>query len=152
MTKSSSQMTLKHFLKLGACCAGPILGLALLAPLVGAAGVGVSALVSWLLVLACPLSMLLMLYAMGRGQQAARQDEGGAEVPRPDTALASAAGNGLPEGHEGRSLLESGRAASPSAHAMPWCPCGGSAASVPQPHPNGEGGTYLCSRSAHDGG
>ena len=102
----STMQTLKHILKMAACCAGPILGLALLAPLVGTLGVGISSVVSFLFVLACPLSMGLMMYFMMRSQKAERQGQGGAEaqplpqIPSPDTAVAMAEGNGGPQGRE----------------------------------------------------
>jgi Protein of unknown function (DUF2933) len=72
----STLQTLKQVLKMAVCCAGPILGLALLAPLAGTLGVGFSSVVSFLLVLACPLSMLFMMYFMMRGQKAERQRQG----------------------------------------------------------------------------
>jgi copper chaperone CopZ len=95
--------TLKQVLKMAACCAGPILGLALLVPLAGTLGVGVSSAVSFLLVLACPLSMLFMVYFMMRGQKAERQGQGQAEgQPRPqmspvETTVAMGEGDGQPE-------------------------------------------------------
>jgi cation transport ATPase len=102
----STMQTLKQILKMAACCAGPILGLALLAPVAGTLGIGVSSVVSFLFVLACPLSMGLMMYLMMRSQKAERQGQGGAEaqpVPHmssPDTAVAMADGNGRPQGQE----------------------------------------------------
>jgi hypothetical protein len=102
----STMQTLKQILKMGACCAGPILGLALLAPLAGTLGIGLSSILSTLFVLACPLSMLVMMYLMMRGQKAERQGQGQAEgQPRPQllpaqTAVAMAEGNGQPKGHE----------------------------------------------------
>ncbi len=102
----STMQTLKQILKMAACCAGPILGLALLAPLAGTLGIGLSSVVSFLFVLACPLSMGLMMYLMMRGQKAERQGQGGAEAqplpqrPSPDTAVAVAEGNGGPQGRE----------------------------------------------------
>jgi copper chaperone CopZ len=102
----STMQTLKQLPKMAACCAGPILGLALLAPLAGTLGIGVSSVVSFLFVLACPLSMGLMMYLMMRSQKAERQGQGGAEAqplpprPSPDTAAAMAEGNGGPQGRE----------------------------------------------------
>jgi copper chaperone CopZ len=102
----STIQTLKHILKMAACCAGPILGLALLAPLAGTLGVGFSSVVSFLLVLACPLSMVLMMYFMMRSQKAERQEQGRDEaqpLPQmlsPDTAIAKAEGNGRLQGQE----------------------------------------------------
>jgi Cu+-exporting ATPase len=102
----STMQTLKQMLKMAACCAGPILGIALLAPLAGRLGVGVSSVVSFLLVLACPLSMLVMMYFMMRGQKAERQGQGQAEgqsVPQmtpAETVVAIAEGNGQPDGRE----------------------------------------------------
>jgi copper chaperone CopZ len=106
--------TVKQILKMGACCAGPILGLALLAPLAGSLGVGVSSAVSFLLVLACPLSMLLMMYFMGRGN-AGMQGRGRAEErPLPmassaDSSGAMAEGNGQLEGREALPVPEETR-------------------------------------------
>lgn len=102
--------TAKQMLKMGACCAGPILGLALLAPLAGSLGIGFSSVLSFLLVLACPLSMLVMLYLMGRGQRAERQGRA-EEQPLPmatsaDFTVAMAEGDGQPEGHEAFSVPE----------------------------------------------
>jgi hypothetical protein len=100
----STMQTLKHILKMGACCAGPILGLALLAPLAGTLGIGVSSILSTLLVLACPLSMLVMIYFMMREQTAERpgqeRDEGQplAEMTAPGTAVAIAEGDVQMEG------------------------------------------------------
>jgi hypothetical protein len=100
----STIQTLKHILKMGACCAGPILGLALLAPLAGTLGIGVGSILSTLLVLACPLSMLVMMYFMMREQKAERpsqeRDEGQplAEMTAPRTAGAIAEGDVQPEG------------------------------------------------------
>lgn len=101
----STMQALKQFLKMAACCAGPILGLALLAPLAGGLGVGVSSVVSFLLVLACPLSMLLMIYFMGRGH-AGMQGQRPAEEPRlpdvssPDSVVVRAEGSTQPDGRE----------------------------------------------------
>ncbi|MGH8057815.1 MAG: heavy-metal-associated domain-containing protein [Candidatus Entotheonellia bacterium] len=103
--QSSTTHTLKQVLKMGACCAGPILGLALLAPLASSLGVGISSIFSFLLVLACPLGMLLMMYFMNRGM-GGRQGQGKSqEQPRPratpgDAAIAAAEGNGRPEPRE----------------------------------------------------
>jgi copper chaperone CopZ len=111
----SALQTLKHILKMAACCAGPILGLALLAPLAGTLGVGFSSVVSFLLVLACPLSMVLMMCFMMRSQKAERQEQGQAEaqpfpqMPSPDTAVAMAEGNGRPQGREALSPPEERR-------------------------------------------
>jgi copper chaperone CopZ len=102
----STMQALKQILKMAACCAGPILGLALLAPLAGTLGIGVSSVVSVLFVLACPLSMVLMMYLMMRSQKAERQGQRRAEAqplpprPSPDTAAAMAEGNGRPQGRE----------------------------------------------------
>ncbi|MGH8069023.1 MAG: heavy-metal-associated domain-containing protein [Candidatus Entotheonellia bacterium] len=121
----STWQTLKQMLKMAACCAGPILGLALLAPLAGSLGVGVSSVVSFLLVLACPLSMLVMMYFMARGQKAERQGHGQAEgQPRPQmipaaTAVAMAEGNGQPEGREALHAPEAHQPSVVSAPAMP---------------------------------
>ncbi|MBI3327069.1 MAG: cation transporter, partial [Nitrospinae bacterium] len=71
----STTHTLKQILKMGACCAGPIIGLALLAPLASSLGVGVSSVFSFLLVLACPLGMLVMMYLAMRGQKARMQGQ-----------------------------------------------------------------------------
>jgi hypothetical protein len=104
--RPSTMQTLKHILKMGACCAGPILGLALLAPLAGVIGIGVSSVLSTLLVLACPLSMLFMMYFMMREQKAGMQGQERAEAqPRaemtaPGMAVAMAEGDGEPEGRE----------------------------------------------------
>ena len=101
----STWQTMKQMLKMAACCTVPILGLALLAPLVGSFGIGVNSVVSFLLVLACPLSMLLVLYLMGRGN-AGMQGQGWAEkrpLPMATSAapsVAMAEGNGQPEGRE----------------------------------------------------
>jgi thiol-disulfide isomerase/thioredoxin len=81
-------------------------GLALLAPLAGSLGIGVSSVVSFLFVLACPLSMLVMMYFMMRGQKAERQDQGQTEgQPLPqmtpaETAVAMAEGDGQLDGRE----------------------------------------------------
>jgi hypothetical protein len=93
--------TLKQVLKMAACCAGPILGLALLVPLTGTLSVGVSSAVSFLLVLACPLSMLFMVYFMMRGQKAEGQGQAEGQ-PRPqmspvETTVAVGEGGGQPE-------------------------------------------------------
>ena len=102
----STMQTLKQILKMAACCAGPILGLALLAPVAGTLGIGVSSVVSFLFVLACPLSMGLMMYLRMRSQKVERQEQGRAEspplpqMPSPDTAVAMAEGNGGPQGRE----------------------------------------------------
>lgn len=112
----SSTYTLKQILKMGACCAGPILGLALLAPLAGALGIGVSSIFSFLLVLACPLSMLVMMYLAMRGQKAGMQGQRQATaepLPKatpPDTAGAIAEGDGQPQGRKGLPILEEGQA------------------------------------------
>jgi hypothetical protein len=80
--RPSAMQMVKHTLRMAACCAGPILGLALLAPLAGTLGIGFNAIVSSLLVLACPLSMLLMMYFMMRGQKDERQAQGRASRSR----------------------------------------------------------------------
>ena len=118
----SSWQTLKQMLKMAACCAGPILGLALLAPLAGSLGIGVSSVVSFLLVLACPLSMLVMMYFMMRGQKAEGQSQGQAEgqpLPQMTPAVAMAEGNGQPEGRE---ALHAPEARQPSAVSAPTMP------------------------------
>ncbi len=102
--------TAKQMLKMGACCAGPILGLALLAALAGSLGIGFSSALSFLLVLACPLSMLVMLYLMGRGQRAEGQGRA-EEQPLPmatsaDFTVAMAEGDGQPEGRKAFSVPE----------------------------------------------
>ncbi|HEX9899192.1 MAG TPA: hypothetical protein VGC81_08185 [Candidatus Methylomirabilis sp.] len=100
-----TMQTLKHILKMGACCAGPILGLALLAPLAGSLGIGVSSILFFILILACPLSMFLMMYLMGRGH-AGMQGQGRAEEwPRSAatptaTLVAMAGGDSRLEGRE----------------------------------------------------
>jgi copper chaperone CopZ len=103
--------TVKPMLKMGACCAGPILGLALLAPLAGSLGMGFSSVLSFLLILACPLSMLVMLYVMGRGHAGMRGQGRAEERPLPmatsaDSAVAMAVGNGQPEGRDTLPVLE----------------------------------------------
>ena len=118
----NTMQTLKQMLKMAACCAGPILGLALLAPLAGSLGIGVSSVVSFLLVLACPLSMLVMMYLMMRGQEAEKQSQGQAEgppLPQMPPALAIAEGNGQPEGRE---ALQAPEARQPSAVSAPTMP------------------------------
>jgi hypothetical protein len=118
----STMQTLKHILKMAACCAGPILGLALLAPLAGSLGVGVSSVVSFLLVLACPLSMLVMMYLMMHGQKAERQSQGQAEgqpLPQMTPTVAMAEGNGQPDGRE---ALQAPEARQPSAVKAPTMP------------------------------
>jgi hypothetical protein len=101
--RPSTTQTLKQMLKMGACCAGPILGLALLAPLASSLGVGVSSIFSFLLVLACPLSMLFMMYFMNRGmggrQRQAQEQPHPRATPR-DAAIAGANENGRPEPRE----------------------------------------------------
>jgi hypothetical protein len=100
----STVQTLKHILKMAACCAGPILGLALLAPLAGTLGIGVSSVLSTLLVLACPLSMLFMMYFMMReqktGMQGRVEEQPLQHMPPADAAVAMAEGNGQPVGRE----------------------------------------------------
>jgi hypothetical protein len=60
-------------LKLGACCAAPILALAILVPLLRGGTTGLGALAGNLLyfaaLLACPLGMYFMMRNMGRMQQ-----------------------------------------------------------------------------------
>ena len=112
--------TLKQILKMGACCAGPILGLALLAPLASSLGVGVSSIFSFLLVLACPLSMLFMMYFMNRGVGGKRgrpQERPLPAVSPPDTAVAMAEGDGQPEERKGLSIPEESQASPVSARA-----------------------------------
>jgi hypothetical protein len=119
----STMQTLKQILKMGACCAGPILGLALLAPLAGTLGIGLSSILSTLLVLACPLSMLVMMYFIMRGQKAERQGQGQAEgQPRPQllpaqTAVAMVEGNGQPKGHEAVPIPEEIQLSAVNGHA-----------------------------------
>ena len=118
----SNWQALKQMLKMAACCAGPILGLALLAPLAGSLGIGVSSVVSFLLVLTCPLSMLVMMYFMMHGQKAERQSQGQAEgppLPQMPPAVAMADGNGLPDGCE---ALQAPEARQPSAVNTPTMP------------------------------
>lgn len=102
--RPSTVQTLKQILKMAACCAGPILGLALLAPLASTLGIGVSAVLSILLILACPLSMLFMMYFMMREQKAGMQgrveEQPLQHMPPADTAVAMAEGNGQPAGRE----------------------------------------------------
>lgn len=95
----SATHTLKQILKMGACCAGPILGIALLAPLAGTLGIGVSSVLSTLLVLACPLSMLVMMYFMMRGQKAEMQGQERAEEPPQATAIPTATSVTMAEGN-----------------------------------------------------
>jgi hypothetical protein len=108
--RPSTVQTLKHILKMAACCAGPILGLALLAPLAGTLGIGVSSVLSTLLVLACPLSMLFMMYFMMReqkvGMQGRIEDPMLPHMPPADTAVAMAEGNGQPAGREALPISE----------------------------------------------
>jgi hypothetical protein len=108
--QTSTMQTLKHILKMAACCAGPILGLALLAPLAGTLGIGVSSVVSSLLVLACPLSMLFMVYVMMREQKAEGkgrvEEQPAAEATTPGSAVAMTEGNGQPEGPEALPIPE----------------------------------------------
>jgi hypothetical protein len=93
--RPSAMQMVKHIPRMAACCAGPILGLALLAPLAGTLGIGFNAIVSSLLVLACPLSMLLMMYFMMRGQKDERQAQGRAEGPyRPSPTALGRGGHG----------------------------------------------------------
>jgi len=110
----STTHTLKQILKMGACCAGPILGVALLAPLASSLGAGASSLVSFLLVLACPLSMLIMMYMM-RGTPAMQDHRRAQERPLPQVipsapSVAAAEGDGQPEEHQLSPAI--GRAAS----------------------------------------
>ena len=109
--QSSTTHTLKQMLKMGACCAGPILGLALLAPLASSLGAGVSSVFSFLLVLACPLSMLFMMYMM-RGKPAMQdhspaQERPLAEATPSSPSVAATAGNGQPEEHQASPVMES---------------------------------------------
>lgn len=103
--------TVKPMLKMGACCAVPILGLALLAPLAGSLGIGFSSVLSFLLILACPVSMLVMLYLMGRGHAGMQGQERAEKRPLPmatsaDSAVAMAEGDGQPEGRDAPPVLE----------------------------------------------
>jgi len=119
--QSSTKHTLKQMLKMGACCAGPILGLALLAPLAGAFGIGVSSIFSFLLVLACPLSMLFIMYMM-RGKPAMRgharaPERSLPEVTPPDSSVGATAGDGQLEEHQASPMTE--RATSERRHPRP---------------------------------
>jgi hypothetical protein len=106
----STMQTVKQFLKMAACCAGPILGLTLLAPLAGSLGVGVSSMLSALLALACPLSMLFMVYFMMREQKVEgtgrAEEQPAPEATAPGSAVAIAEGNNQPEGREALPILE----------------------------------------------
>jgi len=119
----STTHTLKQIFKMGACCAGPIIGLALLAPLAGALGIGVSSILSGLLVLACPLGMLLMMYLAMRGQKARMQGQRQATeemLPKATptgTAGTMAEGDGQLAGRKGLPILEEGQASPVSARA-----------------------------------
>ena len=108
--RPSTVQTLKHILKMAACCAGPILGLALLAPLAGTLGIGVSSVLSTLLVLACPLSMLVMMYFMMReqktGMQGRAEEQSLQHMPPADTAVAMAERDGQPAGREALPISE----------------------------------------------
>jgi hypothetical protein len=121
----STMQRLKHILKMGACCAGPILGLALLAPLAGTLGIGVSSILSTLLVLVCPLSMLIMMYFMMREQKAERpgqewnEGQPPAEMIDPGTAVAVAAGDIQPEGDKALTLAADLQTAAVTERATP---------------------------------
>ena len=65
-------------LKLGACCAAPILALAILVPFLRGGDTGLTAIGGNLLyfaaLLACPLGMYLMMRNMGRMQQGEKEE------------------------------------------------------------------------------
>ncbi len=108
----STTHTLKQILKMGACCAGPILGLALLAPLANAVGLGGSSILSFLLLLACPASMYFMMRGMGgmRGHERAGERPL-LQAAAPDSSVAAVEGNGQPE--RGEALAVSGEQQAP---------------------------------------
>ena len=68
----------RNLLKLGACCAAPILALAILLPLVrgGATGLGAIAgnVLYFAALLACALGMYFMMRSMGRMQQGEKEE------------------------------------------------------------------------------
>ncbi len=73
------QMGVKDLLKMGACCAGPLVGAAIL----GAFGVNAS----FLAALACPLMMGYMMWMMGRMQPSQGQSSEVEESPGVRTGL-----------------------------------------------------------------
>ena len=81
-------------LKLGACCAAPILALAILVPLLRGGTTGLGALAGNLLyfaaLLACPLGMYFMMRNMHRTQH----DGGGETRAKPDDPKALPPGRG----------------------------------------------------------
>ena len=74
----SKKAGLWGLLKLGACCAAPILALAILVPLLRGGETGLTAIGGNLLyfaaLLACPLGMYLMMRNMGRMQQGEKEE------------------------------------------------------------------------------
>ena len=69
---------LRSLLKLGACCAAPILALAILVPFLRGGDTGLTAVGGNLLyfaaLLACPLGMYFMMRNMGRMQQGEKEE------------------------------------------------------------------------------
>jgi len=80
---------LGSFLKLAACCAAPILALAILVPFLRGGDTGLTAIGGNLLyfaaLLACPLGMYFMMRNMGRMQQGEKEE--GHEKSRETKAL-----------------------------------------------------------------
>jgi hypothetical protein len=85
----SGKRTLWTLLKLGACCAAPILALAILVPFLRGGDTGLAAIGGNLLyfaaLLACPLGMYFMMRHMGRMQR--REKEEGHEKSDETKAL-----------------------------------------------------------------
>lgn len=77
---------LTGFLKMAACCAGPILLLAALPYLGGALGAGGSSLLSTAALLACPVGMGWMMWRMSR-QQVAVARQANPPVPLAENVL-----------------------------------------------------------------
>jgi len=69
---------LRSLLKLGACCAAPILALAILVPFLRGGDTGLTAIGGNLLyfgaLLACPIGMYFMMRNMGRMQQGEKEE------------------------------------------------------------------------------
>lgn len=65
---------LSRLLKLGACCAAPILALVILVPLLGSGTSGLATIAAFALFLACPLGMYFMMRSMQRMPQQEKGD------------------------------------------------------------------------------